>query len=365
MKSKALGALVVLATGWASVPAGVLAAGQSEVVIELEVPPSVGAWERVEARVTLENRSGRAILPTALDLSAGAGRIAGWGVQGPEVRWADVHRAVKTERGWELLWDPFGVSQQVVGPPDGLDRIATDRLLHLQPLPPGATVVLSAGFEASYSQGEQLTAKLDYLVLDPKTQAICRPADKPDRRALVACKCLDALPADLADLYLPLDAVARDTREVKASGRFEITHPVFDVDQARARAKVPAGPFGYDRHKKRWILVDERGRKTLLVGRSGPIARLPGNWLGPLVGANGYDGFSLGWFVRSADEGEKVLARLRALSIRVDWMVFKGHRDDRRLTLEFKRAQVAALAKLVSELGAEMISRSGASYIGW
>jgi hypothetical protein len=344
--------------------------------VRLMTPAEVGAWEPFGVRIVLENKSDGAVLPISVRLLSEQGPIGTWAIDdsfvrlasrtnGLNLRWASRNNARKTPTGWDVLWEPTAGGQQSASSANELDFATTVPLLHVEPLAPGRSDELGISLKGDYALGRQLRVETTYVILDPRRLPICRLAEYPVGIGFVACRPVDSLQGALSNLYLPFASIENHFSRIEVSSPLHIRHPKFDVGDARKLARIPAGPFGYDLRGRRWILVDESGRQTILVGSSGATETLPGDWLDPLVASNVVDGSSVFWCVRSPEEGSRLLSELGKLGIRADWMGFKGSLERGRLFFDFRRSDLPKLSKLVSELGARMISSQGTTCLGW
>jgi hypothetical protein len=320
--------------------------------LSVQIPATLDAWERATATVLVDNRAAQPLLPVLVRLATARGALEEWGIEGTTLRWARKVRGRKTAAGWEALLGPEMESARIAGPPSDLHRAADRELVRVEPLAPGASVELHAYFDAAYDHGDRLDALLVYIVLDPRERPICVVTEKPSRLGFVACKPA----ADLTggDLYLPADELARDRRTLLASVPLSPRRPAFDIDAARGRAGIPDGPFGYDTQARRWVLVDARSRRTLLVGATGPMDEMPGDWLDVFTALNAAPETSVTWTVRSAEEAETLRAGLERAGIECRPRRHKGAAGSTALVVRVDRSNVEALAHRIRETGARL-----------
>jgi len=318
-----------------------------EPTLALEGPARAAAWERVAVKVTVRNPGPRAILPLLVEVAGPAAPLGSWGLLGTSGLWA--HRALgnRTPSGFDVLIDPH--------PPQRFDLARREpktslELVRIEPLPPGAsTPPLSLDFDATYGQAGRLQARLIYVPLEAARLHPCVLERQPQERSLVPCRRISTLEQPGLGLYLPASELVGGRRTVRASVPFEVEHPAFDVDRARARAGLPDGPFAYDRRGRRWVLVDARARRTLVVGRSGEMLRLPGSWLEVLIALNTGDSTWLTWEAASGAEAQRLEAELRTAGLESRFFAFKGSRSTTRLELTLPRGDVAtrSLARVI------------------
>jgi hypothetical protein len=263
--------------------------------------------------------------------------------------WASSVPARRHDGEWELLLrQPW--TQQQMAPPDPIAAQATERMVRLAPIAPGEAVKLNAGLVAMYQHGGKLTATLRYVSLDPKQLLLCSPeSPSGPMPTFVACR-----PATRGDLHTPAADLGKISKTVTARARLDVIHPAFDVGAARARAKVSAGRFGYERHTQRWILVEAAGQRTLVIGADGSPEDLPGDWLEQLLELDGSETVNVWWMLPSPRDTRTIIERVRKDGISIEMFAFKGPPDPTRLILTLQRADVAALSADMRALGYRM-----------
>jgi hypothetical protein len=320
--------------------------------LHLDAPDRSRAWERTQVTLSIGNRARQPILPLVLRLASPGGEIERWGIDGRIVRWGRRVPSRRAAAGWEVLVE---TSVQQLGPPVAAPLEARGDLVRIEPLPPSASASVQTSFDAAYAHSGELTASLTYVGIDPRRQAICAVDEASATTPFVPCRPVTEL-ADAPGLqyYVPESELEHDRRSVTASHRFAVRHPDFDVDEARSLAGVAEGPFAYDPAAGRWILVDESRRETLVVGRDGPVASLPGDWLAPLTTLNSLPAASVTWRARSAEDAAGVLERLRALGVDASPESHKGGLDEQVVRLALRRDDVEPVAGLMRELGARL-----------
>jgi hypothetical protein len=214
------------------------------------------------------------------------------------------------------------------------------------------SVELHTYFDAAYQHGDHLDATLLYITLDPKERLICIVTEKPSRLSLVACQPTSQLTRTQdADFYMPAEELERDRKTVQASASLKIRHPRFDIEPARSRAAIAEGPFGYDTKANRWVLVDTQQQRTLVVGATGPIEELPGDWLDKLITLNMAPAVTISWQARSHDEAERIRSSLEQANIEVKALTHKGYTSPTSLLVTLHRSNVSELARLMREMG--------------
>jgi hypothetical protein len=318
------------------------------------VPAQVGAWERVEARVAVRNTTRRAILPTVLELSSAKGLIESWGIEGRSTRWGVMTPGRRTDDRLEVLAG-IEFQQQQPGPPSQLYREVNTQLIRFEPLLPGASVELSAYFDAAYQHGDRIDVTLEYITLDPNTRTICAAHESSGPLDFVECSLVKTIENKVGlHLYLPAEELKRDQARVSESARLMIRHPTFDVDAARARAGVAFGPFGRDIVTDRWILVDERGERTRLVNEQGVIEDLPGQWLELLVTLNHAKEARIFWNIGAVPLTEDSRQSLTAAGIRAASFTHKDYTSPANVVLTVSHVHVSRLGRLLQDLGARL-----------
>jgi len=343
--------LVILALLWSS---SVAFAGGPEVAIE--VPQRLPAWGAASVKVVIRNKAAIPIVPLAIELASDAGSLSAWGIDGAcrgsqpgcsiEVRWAWGTPARHRGTAWELLLGG-PPPQQAMTPPDALSQDATDQLVRLAPIAAGETVELEVPFVAMYQHGGKLAATVSYALVDPKAFALCN-AVEPTQKAFVPCRPITTLGGTM---YANHADLVKAQQTIHASATFVVEHPKFDIADARAKAKVTTGAFGFERKDQRWILVG--GNRTLVVGASGAIEDLPGDWLQQLIALDSSDTVSVFWNGAPAD-ASAVDKRLRTDHVSFAPFTFKGHTSAERFRITFKRGEVVALAATMRALGYHM-----------
>jgi hypothetical protein len=328
--------------------------------VTVAVPPRLPTWGTASIKVVVHNRSAKPIVPVAIALDSDLGTLSAWGsdvtcrnnVPGCsiEVRWAFTQQARRHGDVWELLLGQH--ESQRARPPSDLEREATERMLRIEPIAPGATVELSSALVAKYEHGGRLTATMRYVIIDPRTMPLCTVGAPRTTPTFVPCRSVSQA---TADVYVAEPEFARAQQStVRAEGAFAVEHPTFDVDTARKRANVPSGAYGYERATQRWILVDNAASRTLVVGASGQLLDLPGDWLENLVALDGRDATdtsSAYWRAADPAEVKPMVARVQAAHASIEPRRFKGHTDPLRFVVTFTRAEVPALAAGLRALG--------------
>jgi uncharacterized protein YfiM (DUF2279 family) len=329
-----------------------MSAGDNTLYFELELPATLDAWELAQARAVIHNASTQPILPVELRLSSAAGIVESWGIEGRITYWGQRVQGRKTRQGWEVLLDPLPETGQVALPADAQAQEASDALVRLEPLLPGATETLVASFEAAYTHGDQLDATLRYLVLDPQVRQIYTVREEPPQRALVRAEPVDRLQfTEGSNYYLPLEELAAHLQTLEVSQRFTIQHPDFDLDQARQRAGVAAGPFAYEPASGHWILVNAQHSRTVRVGASGPIQKLPGNWLDVLLALQRYTTVDIYWQTATAEEAMRISALLAAAGMRAANYTHKGYVDATLLVITLDSSRSLHLGRVIEAVG--------------
>jgi hypothetical protein len=332
----------------------------AEPVVVLHVAPRVPAWQKTTVKVTVRNATSKPIVPVAITLESQAGTLAAWGIEGTcsgtvrgcwvQSRWASSAAARRRGSYYELLLGR--VIQQRVTAPDDREREATERMIALAPISPGATVELERTLVATYEHGGKLAVKLTYLSVDPQELSLCAPTAIPPSPAFVPCKPTNAT----TGVYIPAPQVARAKAALGARAEFTVERPAFDIEAARAKAKLATGPFGYEPAARRWILVDDTRQRTAIVGANGTVEELPGDWLNTILDLAGSDG-SIFWSSGSRAEATQIAAALRSAGIVADTFVYKGGQDPTRLRVRFRRDQVSVLAKTIQRFGHRMTAQ--------
>ncbi len=316
------------------------------------------AWERAPVKVTVHNTTSKPIVPLAISLASRAGGIYAWGMNGEcpgarrgcsvEVRWTAPEQARRRGAGWELLLGVIPTQQARA--PTALELAAPERLLRITPIAPGARVELEASLIASYDHDGVLTATMTYASVDPRVQPLCAPrsASAPSSPTFVPCV---PVTTATAPVYVHESDLARGAQTVTAGATFAVDRPKFDLDAARARAKVASGPEAYLRASKRWVLVDETRKRTLVIGATGTPESLPGDWIERLVELATYETVTVYWNVASAAEGKRVTAAMRKVGLSLAPFRFKGHTQPLRLAMTFGPAHVSVVARELDRLG--------------
>ena len=273
------------------------------------------------------------------------------------MRWGQKVRGRKTSAGCEVLLGPELQTQQLTGPPSNLYREATVELIRIEPLMSGVSVELHTYFDAAYQHGDHLSASMVYITLDARERPICFVTEQPSHLSLIACKPVSDLTTDQeANFYLPAEELARDRRVLDASARLSIRHPTFDIEQARKRAGITEGTFGYDIQTNRWILVDPEQRRTLVVGTTGEPVELPGDWLKALLTLNAVATVQISWRAGSVIEANRTRARLEQAGIENLPFKHKGYISSTTLLVTMTHSNVSVLAQLICETGARLES---------
>jgi hypothetical protein len=334
-------------------------------MLELSLPARLDAWQPTSISISIRGASKQFIVPVSLVLRSDAGLLMYWGIgdfkRGAErqtdgfyisTRWIHRVRGRRRASGVEVLY-PAHLPQQGFAPrsepPTDLD------LLRITPLASGSVEKLSQPLVASYDHGGRIHATLEYIVLNPRRDAVCRVLKQPQRRpAFLRCKRLTRLSrqggGDLHVITTSLRRVQKATAEVK----FSVKRPGFDMQHARRRARTPRGDFAYDSRRKRWILVTPGGKKTLLVGARGPVITLHGDWLEPLRSLNTSEETRLRWNVPTPALAKKIKARLEARGIEVRFFSFKAHRSTTSLSLSIRQRHLRSLDGEIRRFGARL-----------
>ena len=216
--------------------------------ITVQAPAILNAWERADARVFLRNVSDQPILPVCITLSTARGPLASWGIEGRSQRWAQRVRGRRGEAGNEILLGPELQTQQFAGPPSILQQEANMDWIRMEPLFPGRSIELNAHFEAAYQYGDHLDADLVYLNLNPNDRLICRVSAGHSGAGFAPCsRVTNFTSVTGAEVYMPAKELERGRLAANASAPLHIQHPEFDIADARLRAGVKEGPFGYSR----------------------------------------------------------------------------------------------------------------------
>jgi hypothetical protein len=320
----------------------------------VHVPAQVRAWERIEARVAVRNPARRAILPVALELSSAQGLIESWGIEGRSTRWGVMTPGRITGNQLEVLAG-IELQQQQPGPPSQLYREVNAQLIRIDPLLPSASVELSAYFDAAYQHGNRIDATLQYITLDPLKRTICTARESTGPLSFVDCSPVKAVePKAGLQLYLSAEELKREPGRVTGFAPLAIRHPAFDVDTARARTEVASGPYGYDTITTRWILVDERGRRTRVVSEQGAIEDLPGQWLDLLVTLNHAKEARVSWNTQAVPLTGVSRQTLSEAGIRVTSFTHKDYTSPVNVVLTVSHAHVSDLGRLLHDLGVRL-----------
>lgn len=323
--------------------------------LSVQIPATLDAWERATATVLVDNRAALPLLPVLVRLATARGALEEWGIEGSTLRWAQKIRGRRTAAGWEALLGPELEAAQIAGPPSDLQRAADMDLVRLEPLAPGASVEMHTYFDAAYDHGDRIDALLVYLLLDPGERPICVVTEKPSRLAFAACRPVSELTPDPGgDLFLPADELARDRHTLRASVPLAPRRPDFDIEAARERAGIAEGPFGYDTQTRRWVLVDTGQPRTLLVGATGPMEELPGDWLDVFTALNASPETTLTWTARSAEEAETLRAGMERAGIESRPRRHKGASGPATLVVQVNRSNIEALARRIRETDARL-----------
>jgi hypothetical protein len=312
-------------------------------------------------RVVVRNRSAQPIVPLSLELESAAGTLQAWGLEGDctgDVRacsirsaWASWVPARRRATGWELLLGERPATQQIAAEPDPMARAASERLVRVDPIAGGATIELDASVVAMYQHAGKLTARMRYAVVDPKEIALCAPQARPTTPQFVPCAPMHRLGSELHALQADWDHAAQT---VTAEVELEVEHPAFDLDAARALAKLRSGRYGYDRRANQWILVEPGGQRTEIVSADGKLVELPGDWLEQLLVLDDAVPLSIFWDRVSAKDAAQIVERARTAGLDVAPFSFKGREEPDRLIATVRRGEVDALAALVRAFGYRM-----------
>jgi hypothetical protein len=324
-------------------------------LLSVQVSATLKAWERAVVKIALHNPLTHPVLPLSVRLSTAEGVLEQWGIEGPITYWGQKVRGRKTAKGWEVLLGTELPRQQLASPPANLWSEATQELVRLEPVMPGASVVLQTYFDATYQLGDRLDATMAYLIFAAGKRPFWMVTEKPSRPSLVACQPVSELTADQnADFYLPADELARERRVLNASAKFSIVHPAFDIEQARQRTGITEGPFGYDIQSSSWILVDPGQRRTLVVGATGDLLELSGDWLTALLTLNSSPVVQIRWPASSTEEIERAHLWLTRTGIEHLPYSHKGHSDSLTLLVTITRLEVIELDRLIRETGSRL-----------
>ena len=327
---------------------------KSSPILEVRLPAALEAWQLVEATVEIRNTLTQSILPIELKLSTTAGVIAHWGIEGRVQRWGVMTTGRITADKTEVLTAGDFPQQQPAGPSVQQEQAAV-QFVRFEPLMPSESVVLKTSFAAAYGHRERMDVVFAYITLDVAQRRICVAKDSPTARAFVEC-----LPvANLArragvHFYLPAAELARDRESLSQSVPLAIRHPAFDIDQARARAGIAAGPYGYDTNTHRWILVDEQAKRTHRIGERNEEETMPGQWLDLLMALNSAPAATVSWNTGAVPLTDAVRARLSAAGMAPQAFAHKDYRSPTNVLLTIDHAQVAELARLLDEISARL-----------
>ena len=226
--------------------------------------------------------------------------------------------------------------------------------MRFTPLTPNEPVALKAHFDAAYPHGDRLDAALTYITLDDPGRRICATQDDPSA-TFVPCRPVFAIAAAPGvSLHLPADELTRDRRSVRELVSFRIRHPSFDVDEARARAGIAFGPYGYEIASRRWILVDEARGRTYGIGEMGATEDLPGNWLDLLMALNSSQQANISWSTHAVPMPDEVRAVLSSAGLSVRTFAHKDYTSPTNVVLAVEQAHVPVLARTLNDLGAAL-----------
>jgi hypothetical protein len=279
------------------------------------------------------------------------GELERWGIDGPIVRWGQRVPGRRRIDGWDVLLGPEPASQQFNPPPARVTE-ATDKLVRFQPLLPKQSVDLQTFFDGAYDHGDEIEAVLTYISLDPTHQPICSTAERPMQLAFVPCAPVTEFEQDSErQYYMPVEELGRDQQRVRVACSVMVEHPRFDIEEARAQVGIGEGSFGYDTVARRWILVDPRARLTVVVGPSGIVDTLPGDWLRQLLVLNSSPAAQIAWHTSSGKEADRVVERLRDRGIEVERYTHKGETNPSDLRISVNRETVATLGQVMADLG--------------
>lgn len=324
-------------------------------VVKISMARSLSPWQQTIVRVALQNSSAKPVLPVWVGLESAAGKLMAWGHKGSHSIWMESALGRRKGRGFEVLFTP-PLPQQMTGP---INWPRTDaRLVRIRPVFRGEVSSVTYRLQASYNHGGRLKVTMRYLVLDPRSRPVCLlsgPVDMPRKAVFRPCNRVQRIGAGQKDwLYMEEAELVRGTNTVRAEARFVVRRPPFDLPRARKKARITSGPVGYDTKEGRWILVDPRRPRTLVVPNRGPVVSLPGDWLIKLLELNESNQAHVYWSGRTVKETESLKRDLDRLGIQASFFVFKGSRSSTRLNIWFNRKQVLALARFMKRKGAWM-----------
>ena len=224
--------------------------------------------------------------------------------------------------------------------------------IRMEPLFPGRSIELNAHFEAAYQYGDHLDADLVYLNLNPNDRLICRVSAGHSGAGFAPCsRVTNFTSVTGAEVYMPAKELERGRLAANASAPLHIQHPEFDIADARLRAGVKEGPFGYSRQTHRWILLNSVKNSTLLVGKTGAIKELPGDWVNVLISLNSNPDITLVWKARSQEEAENIRVRLNQAGIEANAFIYKARTSPSVLLVNLRPENVGQLAKIMCEMG--------------
>lgn len=323
--------------------------------VKVSVAKTLSPWQHTTVRITIRSRSARPVLPVWVRLESRAGKLQRWGHRGTTPSWVSVAFGRKSGRSYRVLFTPH-MPQQIKGP---VKWPRTDtRLVRLRPMFRGEVNFVTYRLQASYNHRGRLMATVGYLELDPRKRPVCLVSGStavPRKAVFRSCNRVRHVGFSQKDrLYMEEAELTKGLRTVSAGARFSVRRPAYDLPQARKRARVARGPVGYDTKENRWILVDPRRGRTLVVPRRGKIISLPGDWRIKLLDFNDSDQAYVYWSGRTAAEAAKIKKGLIRRGIATHFFTFKGRRSPTRLTVLFKRRQVAALGRFMKREGARM-----------
>src|SRR4051794_20363998 len=84
--------------------------------LNVQLPSSVGAWERVMVTLVAGNTTGQPMLPISMELRSAHGLIREWSIENASADWGVLVPARRTGTSLEVLSES-GAPQQRVAPP--------------------------------------------------------------------------------------------------------------------------------------------------------------------------------------------------------------------------------------------------------